>query len=198
MSYMDMQCCPLEPLCPPGPTGAQGNTGPTGPTGAQGNTGANGVTGSTGPTGATGATGSAGSCILKGLQLQLVGGKGSTIAVNDTVIFDSAINDQTTDISYQPLTGVFTIYTTGNYFVSWWVASEGADANNLIQFSIITNALGNAAGATPLVTGQVSGTAFISVLSTPTALVLRNTSMNNITLSETSAQANIVILQISN
>lgn len=188
-----------------GATGSKGATGPTGangPKGATGPTGANGANGATGPTGATGATGATGpaggNAILNGIQLQLIGNRGSKIGVNETVLFDSAVNDQSTDISYNPLTGEFTISKTGNYFVSWWIASEGTDIDNFIQFSIITDTLGKTTGATPLVTGQVSGSALLTIDTVPTVLTLKNTSINNITFAETSVQANIVILQISN
>lgn len=205
-------CCPCPTGCigPTGATGATGATGVTGATGARGATGvtgargakgATGVTGATGATGATGvtgATGSAGTAILNGIQLQLIGSRGSKIGVNDTVLFDSAVNDQSTDISYNPLTGEFTIFKTGNYFVSWWIASEGTDIDNFIQFSILTDTLGKTTGATPLVTGQVSGSALLTINTVPTVLTLKNTSINNITFAETSVQANIVILQISN
>ena len=194
-------CCPCPTGCigPTGATGARGATGAKGATGPTGANGAKGATGSTGATGATGATGPAGgNAILNGIQLQLIGNRGSKIGVNETVLFDSAVNDQSTDISYNPLTGEFTISKTGNYFVSWWIASEGTDIDNFIQFSIITDTLGKTTGATPLVTGQVSGSALLTIDTVPTVLTLKNTSINNITFAETSVQANIVILQISN
>ena len=150
------------------------------------------IVGETGPTGPAGP-----SSELSGIQLQLVGSANGIIQVNQPVIFDSTINVQSPTIGYNPTNGEFTINSAGNYFVSWWVASEGSDMNNLLQFSVVANTLGNASGDTPLVTGQVSGTALISATSTPTLLQLRNTSANNITLARTPVQANIVILQVS-
>lgn len=200
MSYMNNDHC----LGLIGPTGATGANGSTGPTGARGNTGPNGATGitgpqgKTGPTGATGAMGPTGSSFLQGLQLQLIGNKGNVIASNENIIFDSAINDQISGISYQPLTGTFTFQATGNYFVTWWVANDNTTTDSLLEFSILTTALSNSTGATQKIVGHTTGSAFISVLTVPTTLVLKNTSENHVTLSETSVQANIVILQISN
>lgn len=167
----------------PGPTGA---TGPMGPTGA---------TGATGPTGATGATGAAGT--LAGIQMQLVGGRQSQIAPGANVIFDTAINDQSADISYNSLTGQFTISNPGNYFVSWWVATDGAGSSTDLWFSIQVTASVPVAGATPIVTGQLNGSALVTVSSAPATLTLMNSTANPIVFAATPVQANIVILQIS-
>lgn len=54
------KCTCIDPLTPPGPTGAGGIDGLIGPTGATGPTGADGIVGATGPTGAMGPTGADG------------------------------------------------------------------------------------------------------------------------------------------
>lgn len=129
--------------------------------------------------------------------MQLVGGRQSQIAPGENVIFDTAINAQSADIGYDPLTGEFTVYRPGNYYVSWWIATDGVGAHTDIRFSIQVSAVSSVMGATPIVTGQLNGSALITVSTVPTTLALRNDTTDEIALASTPVQANIVILQIS-
>ena len=136
-----------------GATGATGVTGPTGPQGIQGPTGATGATGATGvtgptgpqgiqgPTGATGATGATGSTGPQGIQ----GPTGPTGPGVETLNSYAMVHDetdsmvgqqqpllfQTTNISnkitYNPLTGDFTIPEAGIYTIHWWVNARHSD-----------------------------------------------------------------------
>ena len=124
--------------CPTGATGATGATGPrgatgaTGPQGVQGPTGFTGVTGAKGATGATGATGAAGVTGATGT----IGRTGATgpafnsylngvitsnkisIPVGGIVIYDT-VNITGSNLSYNPMTGLFTFNTTGVYVFDW-------------------------------------------------------------------------------
>ena len=141
---------PTGPQGIQGPTGATGATGPTGPQGIQGPTGATGATGVTGPTGpqgiqgptgATGATGVTGPTGPQGIQ----GPTGPTGPGVETLNSYAMVHDetdsmvgqqqpllfQTTNISnkitYNPLTGDFTIPEAGIYTIHWWVNARHSD-----------------------------------------------------------------------
>lgn len=129
--------------------------------------------------------------------MQLVGGASQTVAPGQNLVFDAAVNDQSPDIGYNALTGEFTISRAGNYLVNWWVATNGTSADTNLWFSIMVGGAGYALGAAPLVTGQVGGSALVSVGHTPTVLTLANTTPNTLRLAQTPVQADIVILQVS-
>ena len=135
---------PTGPKGATGPTGPQGVTGPTGPQGATGPTGPQGVTGPTGPQGATGPTGPQGATGPTGPQ----GATGPTGPGVETLNSYAMVHDetdstishqqpvlfQTTNISnkitYNPLTGDFTIPEAGIYAIHWWINARHSDKNN--------------------------------------------------------------------
>lgn len=193
-----------------GPTGATGATGPTGNTGATGATGlvgptgpigpigVTGPTGATGPTGPTGPTGADGATVqLRGIQTDLQGGQGDQIAVDGNLIFDNILNNQSTDITYNLITGEFTLSQTGNYFVSWWVATNGSGTDTDVHFSIALDGVPFSMGASPIVTGEVSGIAFVTVGANPVVLTLINSSADVVSIGSTPVQASLVILELS-
>lgn len=111
-------------------------------------------------------------------------------------MFDTVVNDQSPDINYNPMTGVFTLNRPGNYFISWWVATDGASRSTILQFSVELGAANYAQGSTPVVTGQVSGSALVTVAAEPVTLILKSTTSDVVALASTTVQANIVILQV--
>lgn len=216
--------CP-RPIGPPGPRGPMGPRGPqgaTGPAGSIGSTGATGPAGSIGPTGATGPAGSIGSIgptgatgpagsigptgptgatgptsQLAGIQMQLIGSAQRVIDTQQPLVFDMAVNDQSPYIGYNPLTGEFILSRPGNYFVSWWVATDGSHFPNSISFSLNVNTVGYTLSSTPIVTGQLSGSSLVTVETVPTTLTLNNISPSAVALASTPVQANLIILQVS-
>ena len=108
-----------------GPTGATGATGPTGPTGATGATGPTGATGATGPTGPTGPTGATGATGPTGPGSELNSYAMVHDTSNTTVPAQTALLFQNTNISnkisYDPLSGEFTIPEDGIYMIHWWI-----------------------------------------------------------------------------
>ncbi len=126
-----------------------------------------------------------------------MGGKGRSIPVNENVVFDTILNVKSSNISYNPITGEFTITQPGNYYITWWVSTNGSGMDTEVRFSLAVDVAGFAAGTSPIVTGQVTGSAFISVLTDPTVVSLKNTSTDIVTLASTTVQANIVILEVS-
>ena len=192
----------MGPQGPVGPTGAQGATGamgpqgPVGPEGAPGATGAEGPQGPVGPTGATGATGPAGATVqLRGINVELIGSRSESILNGDNVIFDNIINDQSQNISYNRATGEFTINATGNYYVTWWVNTDGAGAATSIDFDLQLNNDIVGSSLSPNTTGQMHGMALITVLNNPSTLTLINRTGETVNYAGTSIQANIVIIE---
>ena len=201
------------PTGPTGPTGAtgpqglqgiQGPTGPTGPTGEAGATGDTGATGPTGPTGDTGATGPTGpigdtgpTVQLRGIQAQLIGDGLGTVDDGANVIFDTTLNDQSLNISYNSVTGVFTINQVGNYYVTWWVATDGANISTIVTFAIEVDGGAGIPGSSPIVAGQVNGSALVTVGAVPATIELVNITGEPVTYPLTPVQANIVITEVS-
>ncbi|MBP1994874.1 hypothetical protein J2Z66_006515 [Paenibacillus eucommiae] len=195
-----------------GPAGATGVTGPTGamgafgPTGATGLTGADGVRGATGQTGATGADGGTGATgstgptgpvgQLVGIQAQLQESGADTIDDGDNVIFDTVINNQSSNIIYNAATGEFTIVAVGNYYINWWVSTDGAGPSTSVTFDIVLNGGVGISGTSPIVTGQLNGSALITVGAIPANIALVNVTNETVNYGITPVQANIVIIEI--
>ena len=118
-----------------------------------------------------------------------------TVANNTNVIFDTVLNNQSSNISYHSTTGEFTITKKGNYFVTWWVVTDGSNQFPAVYFSLKVTGNPDVISASPIVTGQVSGSAFITVSNTPSTLTLVNTSLNSIDYAALAVQANIVITE---
>lgn len=182
------------------PAGPQGAAGPQGILGAQGATGPTGPTGATGPTGGTGPTGPAN--LLSGLQVQLQGSSRGSIGNGSNVLFDTTISAPSSVITYSPGLGNFNITQSGNYYISWWVNVDGAQASEFINFGIrITN--GGTGGPilatspSSLVTLQLNGSALVTVETTPFIFGLFNNTGATASFGATPVQANLTIIQIT-
>jgi hypothetical protein len=174
----------------PGPMGPIGPAGPIGPPGPSG--------GPTGPLGPTGPTGPAAPAVqLRGLQTDLVGGGGTTIADGANVLFDTVPNDQSLNINYDAATGVFTITAVGNYLVSWWFAADGAAAATSVSFDLQLNGGTGSIGSSPIVSGVVSGNALITVGAVPATLALVNVTGDTVFVASTLVQASLVITELA-
>ena len=75
----------------------------------------------------------------KGIQAELVGDGGGTLADGGNVIFDTILNDQSNYISYNAVTGNFTITKPGNYLVNWWTTTSGANFATSVSYSVAVN-----------------------------------------------------------
>lgn len=171
--------------------------GPTGPTGATGATGVTGPTGPTGATGATGVTGATGATLaLSGIQVELINGTNRLITNTAIIVFDTILNNRSSDISYNSSTGLFTLTKTGNYYVSWWVTTDGSSLSPTVTFALAVNGIPVSQGSSPIVTGQVAGTALITITSTPSTVSLINVSGDTVLLADTPIQANLDIIEL--
>jgi len=172
-------------------------TGPTGPIGPTGPSG--GPTGPTGSTGATGPTGPTGATEIFGYQAALTGSSGTYLAANKTVMFDRPVTEIGSAIAYDKETGVFTISQSGYYRVDWWVTVDGADETMGVVLALYVNGKVHSRAVAPLVTGQISGSALVTVEATPanpTTLSIVNDSGDGVTYEAISQQGNIVIMSI--
>lgn len=173
-----------------------GPTGPTGPTGADGATGPTGATGATGPTGPTGPDN-----LLSGLQVQLQGSSGGTVNNNINVLFDTVINAPSSAITYNAGTGTFFITQPGNYYISWWVNTDGAGANTFVDFAIRITSGGSgvidATSPAPVTTLQLNGNALITVTTVPLSFSLFNNTGVAVTYGTSPVQADLTIIQVT-
>ena len=97
---------------------------------------------------------------------------------------------------YNAATGDFTITRTGNYLVSWQVVVDGTDVDPLVIFTLRVNGLDYTSSTLPGATGQLSGSAFVTVLAAAT-IDLVNTSGYTVYYADVPIQANIVITDVS-
>lgn len=131
-----------------------------------------------------------------GIQAQLTNRGDSVISDSEEIIFDSILSNHNPNISYANATGTFTITKPGNYYVSWWVTTDGSSEFTNMNFSIALNGAPYSTGTSPIVSGQVSGSEMITVVNTPVTVTLINNSSNDILIADTPVQANIVIVGI--
>lgn len=178
-SFTSLGSCACIPVCPP--------TCPTGPTGA---------TGATGSIGATGAT-----TQIRGLEIQLQG-EAISVASASPVMFDTIVNSLATFISYNPLTSIVTITDTGVFYIHWWVSTDGMEGGIDIvpTFAIITSLGQTIKASSPIMTGQVSGNALISVVASlinPLTLQLINVTDSTIGFGTTPVKADLTIFYVT-
>lgn len=193
--YYNYPCscqCWVGPIGPIGPTGATGATGPQGPIGLQGSTGATGPQGPSGPPGESGPPGPA--ALAHGLHAQLTGSAASTIPNGENVIFDSIISDLSSNVNYNATNGEFTFTESGNYYVSWWIAVDGAESSPFVEFTLFLDDIPVSIGASPIVSTQLVGQALFTA-SENQVLTLTNTIGQGAFLGNTTIQADIIILQ---
>lgn len=148
-----------------------------------------------GPIGPTGPPGT--SPLVRGIQAELISENGSQIPTATTLIFDEILNNQTPDITYDSANGHFTLSRAGYYYITWWVAVDGAERTADVIFSVAVNDTPAVAGAAPSLTGQVVGSALITVAEAPATVSLVNISEDIVALADLEPQANITIIALS-
>ncbi len=135
--------------------------------------------------------------VLEGFQAQLQGSPATIIADGETIIFDTVINDQSESISYNAATGEFTITGAGNYYINWWTTTDGSAGPVNMIFAVLVDGTPFAQGNAPVVTGQVTGNALITVTDTPVTVTLANQTGADVLLANIPVQADITILAFS-
>ncbi len=181
-------------MTPAGPTGATGATGEQGAVGPQGPQGIQGPTGPTGPTGPAGS-----SSDLTGLQVQLQGSSGGTIANGTNVLFDTVINAPSSNVTYNAGVGMFFINQPGNYYISWWVNTDGAEIEDTVEFGIrvVDGPIILSSSPSPIVSLQLNGSALLTATNIPTVFSLFNNSGATVSYGTSAIQANLTIIEVS-
>ncbi|QHQ63195.1 DNRLRE domain-containing protein [Anaerocolumna sedimenticola] len=133
---------------------------------------------------------------LTGIQAQLQRSPGTIIADGANVIFDSTLTDQSESISYNPATGEFTISKPDNYYISWWVTTDGSAGPVNMVFGLVADGTTIAVGNSPDVTGQVDGDGFLTVSNDPVTLTLVNQTGADVLYANIPVQANISIITV--
>ena len=119
-----------------------------------------------------------------------------TLADGATVLFDTLLNTSSPSIAYTAGTGTFTISAPGTYLVTWWVSVDGTAGPATVAFALRLNGVTDIPSTLPAVTGQVNGSALITVGAVPATAVLVNTTGAAVLYGAVPVQANIVFTQI--
>ena len=119
---------------------------------------------------------------LRSVQANLSTGAGVVLSPGETIGFDSLIANQNKNIFYDYTTGELVINSTGNFLASWWVGI-GSAAGSTPCVSVYQNGGSIATSCLPSSSGQLSGSAVVTVAYAPARIKLVNTSPFNVTLS---------------
>lgn len=147
-----------------------------------------------GPIGPQGPPGPPGSS--SGVQAVLDNAANVLIEDSANLIFNTVLNQSANTITYNPDTGSFTLPPIQNFYLSWWIALNGTETSSTIDFTILLNGIKYVSSSLPVVTGQLTGSAFLTTGNGYTSLTLTNTTGEIIRLANTSTQANLVLLQL--
>ncbi|MEL7624476.1 MAG: hypothetical protein AAGU12_12945 [Clostridiales bacterium] len=129
------------------------------------------------------------------------GSSGGTVNNNINVLFDTVINAPSSAITYNATIGTFFITQPGNYYVSWWVNTDGAEASPFVNFGIRIILGGSAtilaSSPSPVTTLQLNGNAFITSVSVPTSFSLFNNTGTAVTYGTSPIQADLTIIHVT-
>lgn len=124
---------------------------------------------------------------------------GGTVADGTNVLFDTTINAPSPNIVYNSGVGMFFINQPGNYYVSWWVNTDGAEIQNSVEFGIrvVNGPTILSSSPSPLVNLQLNGSALLTVTTIPTVFNLFNNSGATVAYGTSNIQANLTIIEVS-
>ncbi len=129
------------------------------------------------------------------------GSSGGTVANNANVLFDTTINAPSANITYNAGTGTFFINQPGNYYISWWVNTDGAEAEPTVSFGIRVISGGSqtilSSSPSPMVTLQLNGNALLTVTTTPLVFNLFNNSGATVSYGTSAVQADLTIVEVA-
>ena len=135
-----------------------------------------------------------GSTTLEGIEAELTGAGGEEVPNGENIVFNTVVNDASNNISYNAVTGVFTITAPGNYLVNWWVATSGVESADRVSLTLRVNGDPFTTVSSPATFGQTSGSALITVNVASATVTLINSSGGDIIFPSTvPVQAGIVI-----
>ncbi|MPN15425.1 hypothetical protein SDC9_162758 [bioreactor metagenome] len=81
--------------------------------------------------------------------------------------------------------------------MTWWIATDGAEPSTFVRFDLQVNGGGVIPSVSPIVTGQLNGSALITISSIPSTVRLINNTGATVMYGNTPIQANIVITEVA-
>lgn len=148
-----------------------------------------------GEKGDKGDPGESGSTNIKGLQMQLIGMADQTI--NDIIPFDTIVFNNANNI-IEENNGTFTIKENGLYYISYQIGYEIKYATT--ETPTIALYVNNAIYCKSSCwnnSGQITGTALISVSDANTTIFINDDTNSSMTYKDNKVQANIVITKLT-
>ncbi len=134
-----------------------------------------------------------------GIQTELtVEEVGEVVPDGGNVLFNTVLNDQSDNITYDPATGEFTITEPGNYYVSWWFAADGAGPAANISMAVAVNGVPYSTVSSAIVSDQISGYALVTVEDVPATISLMNVTGEDMFIPVVPVQSGMVILELTN
>ena len=130
------------------------------------------------------------------MDASLLQGVQTTIANGGLILFNN-IRNQKGSISYVLGSGQFVISQTGYYLVNFWVGTNGTESSSTITLDLRLNGVAVSQACTPIVTGQVMGTALVAVTTVSSTLTVVNNTGTVVSLAPTQVQAEITITRVA-
>ncbi len=138
---------------------------------------------------------------LGGIQAEQTDASDTVLPAGGKVIFNTVLNDQSDNISYNATTGEFTITKPGNYYVDWWVNALNPRVLPLsLTYSIAVNDVPYSSASYPpteLLRTQLSGETLVTVTMVPTTITLINATGSAVIIPTAPVQADIVIAEVT-
>jgi hypothetical protein len=136
------------------------------------------------------------------LEVQLQSAETTSVASGAPIIFDTTVSALSAFISYNNVTGTITVTQTGIFYINWWVSTDGlgGGADVVITFALVSSAGDNIKASTPILTGQISGNALISIVASagsPVTLQLVNSTDGTIGFGATPIKADLTIVNVT-
>jgi len=120
---------------------------------------------------------------------------GAQLAQADQIIFDEVIKLDTHGIvTYDDVTGIFTIGEKGTYLVTWEIPVSATDTNDFVVIDLELNGATYTSSHMPLPIGVLSGSAIVVIDTVDSTLQLVNPSADTVEITDL---CNIVITQIT-
>ena len=124
-------------------------------------------------------------------------GELGTVDDGDPFLFNTVLANETTAITYDPVTGTFPISEPGVYYFDWWVAFDGAAAAPTIAVELSGSDGTSVFSASASVTETLSGNALVNVTAPPVTFSLLNQSGDTAFIPALVAQANMTIVHLT-
>lgn len=118
----------------------------------------------------------------------------SSVANGDPVPFDTEIASFGA-VSYDPGLNAFVINEYGIYYATWWAATDSVEGSTFVSFTVTVNGLDLNSGVSPLVTGQVNGSAIFAASAGTTVSLVNNTG-SEVTFVPLGPKANMIVMRL--